>query len=213
VFYGKRKLAAVVHMLLTMLCADHRSSQLQATASDVLLLACGAYIDAVLLHCITSILAVPDCLYHKTLDALDASSCLLVLASLPMYILFYNCIARQRMYVHCCLRTMCLMILAHAATGDSLTKQWREVLPQVNGIPEVFTNYFGQYNTAILGVGGEHSHDHRTQYSNNVFHKRGGGNLTVFDCKHKKTMTCRTIQKYVATNEIACVVLPLPAAK
>lgn len=39
-------------------------------------------------------------------------------------------------------------------TGDSITKQWREVQPQVNGTPEVFTTYFGQYAAAILGVGG-----------------------------------------------------------
>ena len=38
--------------------------------------------------------------------------------------------------------------------GDRITKQWREVQPQVNGTPEVFTTYFGQYAAAILGVGG-----------------------------------------------------------
>ncbi|KAL0045781.1 hypothetical protein WJX82_004200 [Trebouxia sp. C0006] len=37
--------------------------------------------------------------------------------------------------------------------GDRITKQWREVQPQVNGTPEVFTTYFGQYAAAILGVG------------------------------------------------------------
>ncbi len=41
-----------------------------------------------------------------------------------------------------------------AVTGDSITKQWREVLPQVNGTPEVFTTYFGRYAAAVLGVGG-----------------------------------------------------------
>ncbi len=41
-----------------------------------------------------------------------------------------------------------------AVTGDSIAKQWREVQPQVNGTPEVFTTYFGQYAAAILGVGG-----------------------------------------------------------
>ena len=38
--------------------------------------------------------------------------------------------------------------------GDSLTKQWRSIQPQINGIPEVFTMYFGNYSAAILGVGG-----------------------------------------------------------
>ena len=38
--------------------------------------------------------------------------------------------------------------------GDSLTKQWRSVQPQVSGIPEVFRTYFGNYSAAILGVGG-----------------------------------------------------------
>ena len=38
--------------------------------------------------------------------------------------------------------------------GDSLTKQWRSIEPQINGIPEVFTTYFGNYSAAILGVGG-----------------------------------------------------------
>lgn len=38
--------------------------------------------------------------------------------------------------------------------GDSVTKQWRSIQPQVNGIPEVFTTDFGNYSAAILGVGG-----------------------------------------------------------
>lgn len=38
--------------------------------------------------------------------------------------------------------------------GDSITKQWRTVDPQVDGVPEVFTQFFGQYSAAILGVGG-----------------------------------------------------------
>ncbi|KAL3146914.1 platelet-activating factor acetyltransferase activity protein [Trebouxia sp. C0009 RCD-2024] len=37
--------------------------------------------------------------------------------------------------------------------GDSLTKLWRSIQPQINGVPEVFTAYFGNYSAAILGVG------------------------------------------------------------
>ena len=45
--------------------------------------------------------------------------------------------------------------------GDSITKQWRVVEPLANGVPEVFTQYFGQYSAAILGVGGESLHSFR----------------------------------------------------
>ena len=40
------------------------------------------------------------------------------------------------------------------AGGFQVTKQWCSIQPQANGIPEVFTTYFGNYSAAILGVGG-----------------------------------------------------------
>ena len=45
--------------------------------------------------------------------------------------------------------------------GDSLTDLWRGTVWGYSshlgpGIPAVFSRYFGQYNSAICGAGGEH---------------------------------------------------------
>ena len=50
-----------------------------------------------------------------------------------------------------------MICTAPSVSGDSVTKQWRAVEPQVNGTPQVFTQYFGNYSAAILGVGGEYA--------------------------------------------------------